>query len=58
VASAAAALRIGAVLPRWLALALLIAGVALLTPLSRIAVLPGAALVAITLAIGVALLRD
>ena len=57
-ASAAAALRTGAVLPRWLALVLLIAGVALLTPLSRIAVLPGSALVAITLALGVALLRD
>lgn len=52
-ATGAALLRSGRVLPRWVGIALAVAGVALLTPLSSIAEVPGAALVGITLIVGV-----
>jgi hypothetical protein len=44
-------------LPRWVGPSLAVAGVALLTPLASIAEVLGALLVAITLTIGVQLLR-
>lgn len=56
-ATAAAALRSGLVLPRWLAIVMGVVGIALLTPLSRVNELSGAALVAITLSVAGALLR-
>jgi hypothetical protein len=56
-ATAASLFRTRVALPRWVALSLAVAGVALLTPLASIAELPGALLVAITLTIGVQLLR-
>jgi hypothetical protein len=56
-ATAAVALRSGLVLPRWLAVVTAFVGIALLTPVSRVAEVPGAALVAITLIVGVLLLR-
>jgi hypothetical protein len=56
-ATAASVLRIGVVLPRWVGISLAVVGVALLTPVSSIAEVPGALLVAVTLTIGVQLLR-
>ena len=56
-ATGASALRSGSVLPRWVGICLAVAGVLLLTPLSSIAEVPGALLVAITLTVGVQLLR-
>jgi hypothetical protein len=56
-ATAASALRTGTVLPRWVGISLAVAGVALVTPLAGIVELPGALLVAITLTVGVQLLR-
>jgi hypothetical protein len=56
-ATAAVALRTGLVLPRWVAVVTGVVGVALLTPLSHVNVLPGAALLLITLIIAVPLLR-
>ena len=56
-ATATVALRTGIVLPRWVAIVTFALGVALLTPLSHVNVLPGAALVLLTSMIAVALLR-
>jgi hypothetical protein len=55
-ATAAAALRTGLVLPRWLAVVTGVIGISLLTPLSHVNVLPGAAMVLIALLIAVAFL--
>jgi hypothetical protein len=54
-ASAAVALRRGAVLPRWLALVTALTGAALLTPLSQVVLAPSVALLAL---IAAALLRE
>jgi hypothetical protein len=54
-ASAAVALRSGAVLPRWLALVTALTGTALLTPLSQVVLAPSVALLAL---IAAALLRE
>ena len=56
-ATATVALRTGRVLPRWIALLTLVVGVAMLTPLNYVNVLPGAAMVLLSLLIGGALLR-
>lgn len=57
-ATAAVALRSGLVLPRILAMAFVALGVVLLSPLSHVNWLPGAALVVITFVVGIVLLRD
>ncbi len=57
-ATAAVALRSGLVLPRILAMAFVVLGVVLLSPLSHVNWLPGAALVVITFVVGIVLLRD
>jgi hypothetical protein len=56
-ATATVALRSGLILPRWLAILTGMVGIALLSPLSRVQEVPGAALVSITLLIAVLLLR-
>lgn len=56
-ATAAVALRSGLVLPRWLAILIGVVGLSLLTPLSRVNEVSGAAMVAITLSVAVVLLR-
>ena len=56
-ATAAVALRQRGVLPRWMAVGTGVLGVALLTPLSHLNWFAGAALVLLTLGIGIALLR-
>ena len=56
-ATAAVALRTGRVLPRWLAIVIGVMGIGLLTPLAHVNWVAGAALVLITLSIGVVLLR-
>ncbi len=56
-ATAAVALRSGVVLPRWVAVVTLVAGVALLTPLSHVNVVSGGALLLVTLLVSVPLLR-
>jgi hypothetical protein len=57
-ATAAVALRSGLVLPRVVAMAFAVLGVVLLSPLSHVNWLPGAALVVITLVVGIVMLRD
>ena len=57
-ATAAVALRSGLVLPRVVAMAFGVLGVVLLSPLSHLNWLPGAALVVITLVVGIVMLRD
>ena len=56
-ATAGSVFRTGVALPSWVGISLAVAGVVLLTPLASIAEVPGALLVAITLTIGVQLLR-
>lgn len=56
-ATAAVALRTRLVLPRWLAVAMLIIGLSLLTPAARILEWPGGAMMLIALIIAVALFR-
>jgi hypothetical protein len=56
-ATAAVALRSGAVMPRWLAIVTVVVGISLLTPVSRVNELSGASLVLITLVLAVLLLR-
>ena len=56
-ATAGSLFRTGVALPSWVGISLAVAGVVLLTPLASIAEVPGALLVAITLTIGVQLLR-
>ena len=53
----AAALRTGAVVPRWFALAAVVGGVVLLSPLAHVNWLPGAGMVLLAGGIGTALLR-
>ena len=57
-ASATVALRSGRVLPRGVAIGMAVLGVALLSPLSHVNWVAGAALVLITLIFGVVMLRD
>ena len=56
-ATAAAALRTGLVLPRWLAIVLALVGAALLTPVSYVGEATGGAMVLLGLVIGTVLLR-
>jgi hypothetical protein len=56
-ATAAVALRTSLILPRWLAIVTLLVGISLLTPVSHVNVVPGAALVLLSLIIAVSLLR-
>jgi hypothetical protein len=56
VATAAVALRTGLILPRWLAIVMVVVGISLLTPVSRVAEASGASLLLITLIIAVPLL--
>jgi hypothetical protein len=58
VATAAVAFPTGLILPRWLAIATGVVGISLLTPLSRVAEVSGAALVVVTLVIALLLLRN
>ena len=56
-ATAAAAIRSGRILPRWLAIGTGVIGVSLLTPLSLVTEVPGVAMVLLTAIIAVVLLR-
>ncbi len=56
-ATGTSALRIGAVLPRWVAIVLVVVGVALLTPLSYVNVVAGSAMLLVALLVAVPLLR-
>jgi hypothetical protein len=57
-ATAAVALRTGLVLPRWLAVVTGVVGFSLLTPVTQVTEVAGAAMVLITLVIAVSLLRS
>ena len=57
-AIATVALRSGMLMPRGLAVLMLITGLAMLTPLARIAVVPSAVLVVVTLLVALPLLRN
>lgn len=56
-ATTAVALRTGLILPRWLAIVTGIIGISLLTPLSLVVEVPGAAMVLLTSIIAIVLLR-
>ncbi|HYP55598.1 MAG TPA: hypothetical protein VEQ41_04765, partial [Solirubrobacterales bacterium] len=58
VATAVVALRARAVLPRWLAVATLLVGISLFTPLGHTLEWPGGAMILVTAAVSVSLLRD
>jgi hypothetical protein len=57
-ATGMSALRIGAVLPRWVAIVLVVVGVALLTPLSYVNVVAGSAMLVVALLIAIPLLKS
>jgi hypothetical protein len=56
-ATGVSALRIGAVLPRWVAIILVVVGIALLTPLSYVNVVAGSAMLLVALLLAIPLLR-